>query len=151
MVISNIFYFHPYLGKTPILTNIVQMGWNHQPGGIGGQRCFVCFLNGSLCWRESSIGWTWDFVELHGEKGMEWAHQWMLGPTNRVFKKTCTKILFSLDYILPFFLQYIWMFPKNNGTPKSSTLIGFSIKNTIHFGVPLFLETPIYIYTYIHT
>ena len=28
---SNIFYFHPYLGKIPILTNILQMGWNHQP------------------------------------------------------------------------------------------------------------------------
>ena len=24
------FYVHPYLGKIPILTNIVQMGWNHQ-------------------------------------------------------------------------------------------------------------------------
>ena len=23
---SNIFYFHPYLGKIPILTNIFQMG-----------------------------------------------------------------------------------------------------------------------------
>ena len=32
---------------------------------------------------------------------------------------------------------------KNNGTPKSSILIGFSIIFTIHFGVPLFLETPI--------
>ena len=27
--------------------------------------------------------------------------------------------------------------------PKSSILIGFSIIFTIHFGVPLFLETPI--------
>ena len=27
---SNIFYFHPYLGKIAILTNIFQMGWNHQ-------------------------------------------------------------------------------------------------------------------------
>ena len=26
------FDFHPYLGKIPILTNIFQMGWNHQPG-----------------------------------------------------------------------------------------------------------------------
>ena len=26
VVVSNIFYFHPYLGKIPILTNIVQMG-----------------------------------------------------------------------------------------------------------------------------
>ena len=30
-MVSNIFYFHPYLGKMPILTNIFQMGWNHQP------------------------------------------------------------------------------------------------------------------------
>ena len=33
---------------------------------------------------------------------------------------------------------------KNRGTPKSSILIGFSIIFTIHFGVPLFLETPIW-------
>ena len=33
MVDSNIFYFHPYLGKIPILTNIFQRGWfNHQLG-----------------------------------------------------------------------------------------------------------------------
>ena len=32
---------------------------------------------------------------------------------------------------------------KNRSTPKSSILIGFSIIFTIHFGVPLFLETPI--------
>ena len=25
------FYVHPYLGNIPILTNIFQMGWNHQP------------------------------------------------------------------------------------------------------------------------
>ena len=30
VVVSKIFYFHPYLGKTPILTNIFQIGWNHQ-------------------------------------------------------------------------------------------------------------------------
>ena len=31
VVVSNMFYFHPYLGKIPILTNIFQMHWNHQP------------------------------------------------------------------------------------------------------------------------
>ena len=31
------------------------------------------------------------------------------------------------------------------GTPKSSILIGFSIIKFIHFGVPLFLETPIFV------
>ena len=30
LVVSNIFYFHPYLGKWSNLTKIVQMGWNHQ-------------------------------------------------------------------------------------------------------------------------
>ena len=33
VVVSNIFYFHPYLGKWSNLTNIFQMGWNHQPAG----------------------------------------------------------------------------------------------------------------------
>ena len=30
VVVLNIFYFHPYLGKWSNLTNIFQMGWNHQ-------------------------------------------------------------------------------------------------------------------------
>ena len=30
VVVSNIFYFHSYLGKIPNLTIIFQMGWNHQ-------------------------------------------------------------------------------------------------------------------------
>ena len=30
-VVSNIFYFHLYLRKWSNLTNIFQMGWNHQP------------------------------------------------------------------------------------------------------------------------
>ena len=43
-----------------------------------------------------------------------------------------------------FFLAFdIWVFPKNRGTPKSCILIGVSIIFTIHFGVPLFLETSI--------
>ena len=29
---SNILYVHLYLGKIPILTNIFQLGWNHQLG-----------------------------------------------------------------------------------------------------------------------
>ena len=31
VVVSIFFYFHPYLGKIPILTNMFQLGWNHQP------------------------------------------------------------------------------------------------------------------------
>ena len=43
-------------------------------------------------------------------------------------------------------LQVLFMgVSKNNGTPKSSILMGFSIINCkpFIFGVPLFLETPI--------
>ena len=29
-MVSKIFFVHPSLGKIPILTNIFQMGWNHQ-------------------------------------------------------------------------------------------------------------------------
>ena len=29
-MVSNIFYFHPYLGEWSNLTNIFRMGWNHQ-------------------------------------------------------------------------------------------------------------------------
>ena len=29
-MVSNIFYFHPYLGKWSELTNVFHMGWNHQ-------------------------------------------------------------------------------------------------------------------------
>ena len=32
VVVWKIFYFHPYLGKMIHLTNIFQMGWNHQVG-----------------------------------------------------------------------------------------------------------------------
>ena len=30
VVVRDNFYFHPYLGKIPFLTDIFQMGWNHQ-------------------------------------------------------------------------------------------------------------------------
>ena len=30
LVVSNIFHFHPYLGKISNLTNMFQLGWNHQ-------------------------------------------------------------------------------------------------------------------------
>ena len=34
VVVSNISYFHPYLGKISNLTNIFQMGWNHRPARL---------------------------------------------------------------------------------------------------------------------
>ena len=54
VVVSNMFYFHPYLGKIPILTNIFHMGWNHQPDR-DSLRCSVSkhlhFLLRCLCFQ----------------------------------------------------------------------------------------------------
>ena len=36
---SIFFYFQPYLGKIPVLTNIFEMGWNHQLGEIVWRFC----------------------------------------------------------------------------------------------------------------
>ena len=47
------FYFHPYLGKIPILTNIFQGGWNHQLEYIKG------VVSTSLeTGFETKMGWT---------------------------------------------------------------------------------------------
>ena len=51
-------YFHPYWGKIPILTNIFQMGWNHQlVMDIDSARLTIFEQKSQL---ESSLGWdTW--------------------------------------------------------------------------------------------
>ncbi len=41
--------------------------------------------------------------------------------------------------------KIIWVFPKIGVPPNHPILIGFSLIFTIHFGVPLFLETPNYL------
>ena len=44
VVVSNIFYFHPNLGKWSNLTNVFQMGWNHQPVNYPFRFCFFFFF-----------------------------------------------------------------------------------------------------------
>ena len=41
-MVSKIFYFHPYLGKWFSLTNIFQLGWNHQLDDVAHLGTFVC-------------------------------------------------------------------------------------------------------------
>ena len=45
MVVSNICYFHPYLGKWSNLINIFQMGWNHQLNILEGFSEFNSMIN----------------------------------------------------------------------------------------------------------
>ena len=53
LVVSNISYFHPYLGKIPILTNIFQMGWNKTNQKTRGAPPFG--VPGRFFWRLGSI------------------------------------------------------------------------------------------------
>ena len=50
------FYFHPYLGQIPILTNIFQMGWNHQPEII--DLLLVCLCLPTGWWTCPAIPWA---------------------------------------------------------------------------------------------
>ena len=55
---SNIFYFHPYLGKIPILTHIFQMGWfNHQLVNYVGFQLPTHQLLGAGC-QSNQLSWT---------------------------------------------------------------------------------------------
>ena len=58
MVVSNIFYFHPYLGKWSNLTTIFQMGWNHQLDMfVGDFSCYGSFFNIFLIKNMTVLKW----------------------------------------------------------------------------------------------
>ena len=69
VVVSNIFYFHPYLGKIPNLTNIFQMDWNHQPVIYHTQvfvgPCFpiILLVNLSGLYASSNVK-VWDHMKV---------------------------------------------------------------------------------------
>ena len=82
-MVSNIFYFHSYLGKWSNLTNTFQRGWNHQLEHIGGM-LFVCLPQKISClssWparrffepkRESLVINSSNHHTLMGDSGMIW-------------------------------------------------------------------------------
>ena len=55
-----IFYFHPYLGKIPNLTNILQMGWNHQLEKHQPPRSLALALHHIA---SPTPPWTWCLLE----------------------------------------------------------------------------------------
>ena len=58
-MVSNIFYFHPYLGKWSNLTHVFQMGWfNHQPVNL-----FNGYFHGF------SHGFPWFGILISPDKG----------------------------------------------------------------------------------
>ena len=63
VLVSNVFYFHPCLGKIPILTSIFQRGWNHQPDTLDISFIFR-YSNRRhpiSCWCARTTGQQWEF------------------------------------------------------------------------------------------
>ena len=70
----------PYLGKIPILTNIFQMAWNHQPAGLthsfprNGETLRICRRrvdagsgeteSNTLCWLGLGYRKSWETIFL---------------------------------------------------------------------------------------
>ena len=71
VVVSNIFYVHPYLGKIPIFTTIFQMGWNHQLVWLDTQiRLFVWW---QMSIQKSTSSNLVDFQQrIRTEKKQKW-------------------------------------------------------------------------------
>ncbi len=71
VVVSNIFYFHLYLGKIPILTHIFQLGWNHQLD-------ITFAMNVSWTWGGNFPYWGWKASLQILAAGTMQMGQWML-------------------------------------------------------------------------
>ena len=75
VVVSIFFNFHPYLGKLPNLTNIFQLGWNHQPvlpcmSELTSISC--CTMSQLGCFRKVPHPFGRSFAEENPRK--LWAH-----------------------------------------------------------------------------
>ena len=117
-MVSNIFNFHPYLGKIPILANIFQVGWNHQPVTIDPSTSWDILpqekIANAFCQQKRLADEKLRAVACHLDRS-----------------ELAQKPL-RIDV------------SENSGTPKSSILIRFSIINHPFWGTPLFGNTRMY-------
>ena len=130
-MVSDIFHFHPWLGKIPILTIIFQGDWNHQ-----------LVLISTLVIRQSIVScfFLTRFFFLHTffPNGKTKHHKVR---TNQKSWRTETSMG---THVNPSFVAVITHMDasKNSGTPKSSILIGvFHYKPSI-LGYPYFRKHP---------
>ena len=75
VVVSNIFYFQPYLGKIPNLTNIFQRGWNHQLDTFEvNNHIFPGYKQHNILLK--SVGSDWRFRTMKGTPRSQAHHVW---------------------------------------------------------------------------
>ena len=119
-MISNILYFHPYLGKIPILTNIVQRGcFNHQleisvlavsldtsrsQGFSGLQNCHGC------AWEPENFN-RWSLVGLFLLKSMYDMYGYICGVSS-IWCWICFSIFWQLKTFIQSFKGFLMLFSK---------------------------------------
>ena len=156
-MVSNIFYFHPYLGKITILTSIFfrwvgsttnQKMVNHQTARdprsqMEPLRSMVMTTSGSSCSRNPKES-PWDLMYIYKTDVNHW--NFMVYDTNEPVQP-----FFNQQYLIGKITIYKvssnqWRWEENHmgrGTPKSSILIGFAIVNHTFWGTPIFGNTHI--------
>ena len=78
-MVSNIFYFYPYLGRWSNLTNIFQMGWNHHLVIVvvvddDDDDCCCNYLDDSMSWKMVKVSY---YVQVLAIK-MLWRRQQLI-------------------------------------------------------------------------
>ena len=121
---SIIFYFHPYLGKIPILTNIFQRGWNHQ---LGNHRKFqgnLGWWNIFLIWPDigqiQCFSWMWELSLM--------CHGWDFWIKNTWVKSQDTVVVWVIrgSEKLPLVISEWWNCPWNGNPEPELTCIAWT-------------------------
>ena len=102
-MVSNVFYFHPYLGRWSNSTNIFQMGWNHQPKNYPFLFGPVVFFSSNRCqvWYSPSQTTRWGGGEV-----------FFVFENSVFFWKACFIVVISC-YMLKMSLEDVGYIPDN--------------------------------------
>ncbi len=128
-MVSNIFHFHPYLGKISNLTNIFQMGWNHQLGKeFGESKAKTPPKKKKHLWGHRGIFWRYDSMIQGCLKKLDWWSFWGAKNPNEflvrieIFKKS-SEILGRWSFLVVY--PGRCLIPFKNGTSSNGFLMVF--------------------------
>ena len=127
------FYFHPYLGKIPILTNIFQLGWNHQAITKSGfhhplwKEDYEVVLRRIKRLESSKAPWN---SCLFNHQEADRVRGWNLTPKRRVREYPSTRLLYVAKATYQKSYSLIWMRkPKMQSSPVAVFLGDLRIPN----------------------
>ena len=105
-MVSNIFNFHPYLGKIPSLTNIFQLGWNHQLDIVFQYWVLSFIVKINNFYRGVELVWWDDWLAGHGCCGR--VFKWSGDPRYTAYGKKYVYIYISIEIIVLMILRFLF-------------------------------------------